>query len=408
MPEAERRFTVRTAEKTWTYLTLAAAAFSQHVGLLFLFVTVPSTLRSQGASLTRVSLFTLVFIPFALQFLWAPFVERRRRARATGWRSWLLGSQAVLVLGLAVMALIPLQPQNTLALVGVSVALAFAAGTQKIAVGGLAIDTLQGAERAFGNASLGAGSALGSVAASIGLVWLYAGWGWATALLTGAGLTLAAGTIYLRSPSGRADASGTGSAPPSLLRLLRSRMTWKLLGRLALVALPLGLGLGLLQPRLVDAGLDIQTIGLVNGMGQLAMWLIAAPLVTTAVRKGGARRTQIVALLATAGGFMTVCLLTYVWPQDAVPAILSACVALAALIGVSIATYTELMRQAEQGNQAATEFSLYLSIYGLVILGAAGLSGVLGEAAGYAPVLGLAAILALLASFACQRATMAG
>ena len=56
------------------------------------------------------------------------------------------------------------------------------------------------------------------------------------------------------------------------------------------------------------------------------------------------------------------------------------------------------MREAELGDQAATEFSIYLSVYGLVVLCGAGLSGIIADQAGYAAVLALAALTLFLAA----------
>ena len=297
----------------------------------------------------------------------------------------------------------PLAALNLVALVGLAIALAIAAGTQKIAMGGLAIEALDGAERAAGNAALGGGSALGSIAGTIGLVWLHASQGWTAALLAASFATLGVGIAYLGVP--RTASGGLPPiAPPSLRRLFRQASTWRRVGGLVLVGLPLGLPYGLVQPRLADAGLDVQTIGLVSGLGQLAMWIVTGPLVTLSVDQFGSRRTQAGTLLASGGLFACAAVATFASPSSISAAILSGCAAIAALVGVSIATYTEVMRDAERGDQAATEFSVYLSLYGLVILCKAGLSGFLADLSNYASVLSLAAVIGGLSAFVLSRA----
>lgn len=379
------------------YAVLAAATFSQHVGLLFLFVTVPATLRQQGASLSQVGLFAFVFVPFALQFLWAPVVEARRQRSAEGWRPWFFGTQAALVVGFGALALVPLATQSLPLLIALAVALALAAGTQKIAMGGLAIEALTGGQRAAGNGALGAGSALGSIAGTIGLTRLYAEAGWTTALIVASAATLAAGAVYVAIPRARSEV-GASQPAPSLRHLFRLASTWRRLLGLALIALPLGLALGLVQPHLTDAGFDLPTIGLVNGLGQLAAWLLVAPIVTFGVGRFGVGRTQVAALL---GAGVILALVAAGFPLQlpaSWTAVAAAVTAFVALIGVSIATYTRMMRGAEDGGQAATEFSVYLSVYGLVILCGAGLSGVIAERVGYAPVLALAAAMITLSA----------
>src|SRR5262245_57077938 len=46
------------------------------------FQALPALLRAQGASLDRIGLVSLALLPWALKFLWAPWIERYRHGAA--------------------------------------------------------------------------------------------------------------------------------------------------------------------------------------------------------------------------------------------------------------------------------------------------------------------------------------
>ncbi len=378
---------------------LVVAAFSQHMPLLFLLVVVPSRMREQGAPLGLVGLFAFVFIPFALQFLWAPAIERARARRAAtrqtlgSWRDWFVVTQLAGASLVLVLAAVPLSVDALPILLPMMILLALLAGSQKIALGALAIAHLPDpARRAAGTAAMGLGSALGSLAGTIGLVILFSAHGWSTALVVAGIVLLTTTALYLPIPQGDGPDSATPETQaPSLRRLARQPGFWPRLGRAALLAGPIGLVYGLTQPRLVDAGLDIASIGLVNGLGQIAMWLLAAPIVMLAIRRRGDAWTLRAAVLVAAAGFLLVGCATILTGNGFVTAIASTCAGMAALIGISTVAYTQFMRQAEADGQPATDFSVYLSLYGLMIIAAAGLSGILAQVLGYGLVLLIAA-----------------
>lgn len=386
-------------------LGLALAAFSQHMPLLFLLVVVPSRMREEGTPLGLLGLFALVFIPFGLQFIWAPLIERTRSRCALShrvlgaWRDWLIVTQlaaAALIFGLAA---VPLSVAALPLLLPVMTVLALLAGSQKIASGALAIAHLSDPPiRAAGTSAMGLGSAVGSLAGTIGLVMLFSAHGWQLTLILAGSILFSTAALYMLIP--RQAGPAAAAAPtltPSLRRLARQPGFWPRLGRAALLAAPIGLVYGLTQPRLVDAGLDIASIGIVNGLGQTAMWLLVGPVMMLAIRKQGEVWALRGAVLVAASSFLAVGMATVILGNGLASAIASACAGLAALIAISAAAYTQFMRQAEAEGQPATDFSVYFSLYGLTIIAAAGLSGVLAQATGYGTVLLLAAGMALTA-----------
>ena len=64
----------------------------------------PALLRQYGAPLSVIGLSGLLAMPWALKFLWAPFVERHFSARIGQRRSWILPMQMLALLSLLAIA----------------------------------------------------------------------------------------------------------------------------------------------------------------------------------------------------------------------------------------------------------------------------------------------------------------
>ena len=143
-------------------------------------------------SLTRLGIFKVLLIPWALKVLWAPLVDRYATKRL-----WLLASLAALALTCLCSALIT--PDQLMALCLVVFCLNLFASTQDIAVDGIAIQILTPQELGAGNTVQVVGYKVGALLGGGLLVWLieYTGWsGLFTILAAFYGVTmLAAGQI---------------------------------------------------------------------------------------------------------------------------------------------------------------------------------------------------------------------
>src|SRR5262249_54585168 len=80
---------------------LGSRYFSQGLPFGFFTQALPILLRKQGASLGAIGLTTLLALPWALKFLWAPAVDRYALPHVGRRKSWIVPLQigAVLVLG---------------------------------------------------------------------------------------------------------------------------------------------------------------------------------------------------------------------------------------------------------------------------------------------------------------------
>ena len=59
---------------------------------------IPAWLRTEGVDLATIGLFTLITLPYAWKFLWAPFLDRFSLPFLGRRRGWMLVSQLLLLL----------------------------------------------------------------------------------------------------------------------------------------------------------------------------------------------------------------------------------------------------------------------------------------------------------------------
>src|SRR3546814_481657 len=129
-------------------------------------------MRQSGYSLLGISATSLLFVPWALKFLWAPYVDRHGTRRG-----WLLPLQLATALGAALLAMLDLSQSLRLVFVAL-VIFNLLAATQDIATDGLAVHLLQGRDRGLANGIQVGGYRLGMVLGGGLLLWIYSLTGW--------------------------------------------------------------------------------------------------------------------------------------------------------------------------------------------------------------------------------------
>lgn len=229
----------------------------------------PALLRRYEVPLTVIGLSGLLAIPWALKFLWAPFVERVFSARWGQRRSWILPMQAAALA--ALLAIAAFDPHRLAGNGGVAqfFILMFLvnlfAATQDIATDGLAVRTLAHHERGLGNGVQVAGYRIGLIIGGGLLLWLIGTWEWRGAFLLLAGLLalLTLPVLVYREPA------PVLVAPAQRLPYLRVFTSFfarpGLRGWLVVLAtykVGESLGSAMVKPMLVDMGLNLQQIGL--------------------------------------------------------------------------------------------------------------------------------------------------
>ncbi len=359
------------------------------------FLALPSVLRERGLPLDQIGLTYLAVLPWALKFLWAPAIERYRLPDAGPARSRMIVLTTTLASAVGLVAVGLIGPVAFVPLIAVFVLIAFSASTGDIACDGHAVETLAQQHHGWGNAAQVGGAYLGSALGSGLFLVLIARLDWQLATFAMAGLLLLLALPFLLSPT---PAAPTRRAHQPSLRdaLRRPEMRSGLL--LAALYVPAQKwGVAMLGPFLVDSGLDLASIGLVNGIGGLAVGVGGALIGGALVRLLGARTVLVLALLLQ--GLSLASLAFAAWRGLPLPVLLA--LALTSSSGIMalgfVALYARFMALADP-RQAGVDFTLLQCMDGLVSMAGGIGAGWVAQRFGYAACFGLAAGAALLAA----------
>jgi PAT family beta-lactamase induction signal transducer AmpG len=183
-------------------LRMLSLGFSAGLPLLLVFGTLSFWLREAGIDRTTIGFLSWVGLAYGLKWVWSPLVDRMPiplLTRALGRRrSWLLLSQAVVMLALMCMALT--DPQKALAsVVWCAVAVAVGSATQDIALDAFRIESADSGHQAALAATYQTGYRLAMIWSGAGTLWIAAraaGAAGVPAAVAGA----SAGTAYQHGP----------------------------------------------------------------------------------------------------------------------------------------------------------------------------------------------------------------
>lgn len=152
------------ASQTYRFGLLSCLYFSQGLPFGFLSQALPALLRSYEVSLEKIGLVSLVAIPWALKFLWAPLVDHYGSRRFGRRKSWIVPMQVGFMVCLLLLGLLDpasLVGNGFYALLAILFLSNLVAATQDIATDGLAVSSLPPAERGLANGIQVAGYRVG-------------------------------------------------------------------------------------------------------------------------------------------------------------------------------------------------------------------------------------------------------
>lgn len=167
--------------------TLLALGFSSGLPAPLVFTNLSIWLRDEGVSRTDIGLFALAATPYAINFLWAPLVDRMRlpyfSARFGRRRGWALCTQLLLIVGILILS----RAQPTLNLMAVAVSVLFVtfiSATQDVVIDAYRIDVLDPEQYGAGSAAAIWGWHLGgTLVGGAGGLYLAQAFGWNAAYL---------------------------------------------------------------------------------------------------------------------------------------------------------------------------------------------------------------------------------
>jgi MFS family permease len=361
---------------------IAALYLAHALPLYFFTVALPAILRSQGVDLRWIGMLSLLYIPWAFKFLWAPLIDRYHLPGLGRRKSWLLLTQLALVGGVLLLALSGFE-QGLLVFIAISLWISTWAATQDIAIDGYTVESLAPADYRLGSMAQSIGVGLGSMVGGAGVLWLYQLYGWQPALLCLALLT-ALPMLAIRLVQERPSASSEAPRPSFVRSFKRPEMLWAfaLIVLYRLVEAP---AMAMLSPLLIDQQWSLSQIGVLLSVLGALVGLLAAVGAARALKHRRAER-----LLLQAGWLRT-------GLYGLIALVLSGGVGYAAspwfgllvlaVLAVRYLAMTSLyalfMRLCSQ-QQAGTDFTLLVCFELLVYFLGGALSGVLAKGLGYA------------------------
>jgi RhtX/FptX family siderophore transporter len=368
--------------------------------LYFYNVALPAILRHQGVDLRWIGMLSLLYIPWAFKFFWAPLIDRFYFKKLGKRKTWLLFTQIALVLGVVALALTQFDyGLGVFVIVGLWIS-TFAA-TQDIAIDGYTVETFSESEYRLGSMAQSIGVALGSMVGGAATLWLYELYGWQTALISLAAMT-ALTMLAIFQIKEKSNAEKISKQQPSLIRAFkRPEMLWALalIVCYRIVEAP---AMAMLNPMLIDQKWSLSQIGVLMSVIGAGIGLLAAVSAAFLLKKIAA--TQ---LLIWAG-----------WARSLVYALLGVAVLLSwlnqwhLLLGGFVivilairyiamtALYAHFM-QTSSKEQAGTDFTILVCFELLVYFIGGALSGFLAKSLGYGNfylILAVSSVLSVLLS----------
>lgn len=348
-------------------------------------------MREAGVDLGTIGLFALVGTPYTLKFLWAPLVDRFGTQR-----NWILACQLVLVVCFAVASALP--PDTHLgALSGVLLVMAFVASLQDVATDSLGVHVTTEETRGQASGASTAGGYLGFLIGGGAWLPIYAYAGWAASMWV-----MAACIALLTLPAVAATRLGRTTHAvrlrPSFRAVLSNKTLMRGLAFLVLYQCGVRLGISMLGPFMVDAGISVAGIGWVKGAGGAVAGALASLLAACVTQRFGTGRA--LALFAVLNLLTSVALAAYAFGAwHAVAPMVALLLLQSVAVAMSfVALYAAMMNWCASA-QVATDFAVLQSVDAIlaIVMGAA--AGLLGQHFGYGTIFCIAAALLALGAW---------
>lgn len=263
----------------YKFALLGSLYLAQGLPYGFFTQALPVLMREAGLSLKAISATSLLFLPWALKFLWAPLVDHLGTRR-----QWIVPLQLATTLGAMLLAFA--EPQESFLLIFAAMLLFnLLAAMQDVATDGLAVKLLSTQERGLGNGLQVGAYRIGMIFGGGLLLYLFAKAGWMAMYLGMATILLICclPVLFLRESPATIPAIPARRMPPKelLLEWLQRARIPGMLGFIGLICFyKFGdtLVSSLVGPFMKDAGLSKEQIALVKGSIGSSMGLTGAAL----------------------------------------------------------------------------------------------------------------------------------
>lgn len=360
------------------------------------FSALPSVLRDRGLPLDQIGLTYLAVLPWVLKFLWAPAIERYRLPLNGPSRSRFIVLVGGLISAICFILAAIIGPTSFVPLMAVFIVVAFAASTVDIACDGHAVESLSERYHGWGNAAQVGGAYLGSAIGSGLFLVLVARVDWMQAMIAMAVLLVLLGLPFVLSPA-ITPVDARAHRPSLRDALIRPDMR-RGLALAALYAVSQKWGLAMLGPFLVDSGLDLDSLGIVNGAGGMILGFGSAVLGGALVRLWGARAILVLALILQAVALAGLGAAAWIGGVHHAVLLGLALASSSVIMALGfVALYAQFMKLSDP-RQAGIDFTLLQCMDAFVsMIGGIG-AGWIAQHLGYSACFGLAASLVVLAT----------
>ena len=367
---------------------LAAAYICQTVPVGFCWVGLPVILRQAGAGLQCIGWLTMLYIPWALKFLWAPYVDRYYFPRIGHRRSWIFPLQWAAAALLGALALFPLTASPVIAF-SLILGANFVYATNDIAVDGYAADILEDRERAWGNSVQMGGGFMGHMLGGGVFVMLHGHLGWGPTLGMMAALTVLLSLVFVfhkEIPAIGRQCQGGAVAKPHIPRLwpfLKAPGTRRIFLWIFLMSLVSHSGMYTRLPMLCDLGFTDSQVGSLLLRYALPFGFAGSVVSGFFITKLGHRPLIYVGGIAALSiAWLTVHIVTAQSPS--ILMIASMLAGEQMLIGtIQVLVYT-MITAASAGPQSGTNYAVLCSGSHIIFFCLAPVMGALADAYGYA------------------------
>lgn len=406
-----------TLQPKSTYLLLFSLYWAQGLPVGFMTHALPVILRSQGISLAHIGGFGLLMAPWALKFLWAPYLDRRGHQDLRYYRAWILATQGLSIVVLVLLSMLPIQelshPGYLLLFFISLLSINLLGATQDIATDAVAVNVLKPTQQHWGNLFQVIGSRLGFIVGGGLILWLMDLLTWQGTFLSLAVLVALNSIPILRTPLSRPSQQNaknlqhhtvvSGQGIKQLLSNYWRYFTgqaelayWLLV--LISVKVTDGLSGPILKPMMLDIGLSFSQIGIYITMLGAGAALLGATLASCCLRyisRAQALMWFSILKLLSLAAFAWLAqqyqqgVVIEAWVIYVINALEDMFAAMLLLIMLTLVM--QYSRQAHAG----TDFSVQVALMAMVSGGLYSLSGIVADHLGYQDYLCLIVVIGL-------------
>lgn len=361
--------------------------------LYFFNVAMPAILRQQGMDLRWIGMLSLLYLPWAFKFFWAPLVDRYFIPRLGRRRSWLVLTQLAVIAGLVLLAVMRID-YGLWPFVLTALWISTIAATQDIAIDGYAVDVYPATHYSLASTMQSIGIALGSMLGGAGTLWLYEHYNWQVALLSLTGL-IAMTTLSVCFLKESSDTQFLDKYKPSLRRVFSRPEIRRLLLVIVVYRLVESPAMAMLNPMLVDAKWSLTQIGVLFSVAGAAVGLLAAVAAGWLVKRQGSMHWLLGAGWLRSLIYMAVAI-TLLSGSIGFWGYATAVVSILAVRYLAMtALYTYFMEHCSK-QQAGTDFTVLVCFELLVFFLGAALSGFMAKALGYGNLFAVLSVVSII------------